>query len=158
MRKKIVQEVTFAGLIAALYYVVTIMSAPLSFGQVQCRISEVLLFLCLRNRFAVWGYTVGCMLTNLTSPLGVVDVVIGGGYNLVCGMVAYKSKRKLPTFITATIGSGMVVGMEMNVFYGMPFVESAFFVAIGQAIALTIGALMYRAIGDRIQRVIDRYV
>lgn len=157
-RRKMIQEVTFAGLIAAIYYVITIMSAPLSFGQVQCRLSEVLLFLCLRNRFAVWGYTIGCMLTNLTSPLGIIDVVVGGGYNLVCGMVAYKTKRKLPTFIAATVGSGIVVGAEMRICYGLPMVESAVFVALGQAIALTIGLAMYKAIGNRLQRVINRYV
>ena len=157
-RRKMIQEVTFAGLIAAIYYVITIMSAPLSFGQVQCRLSEVLLFLCLRNRFAVWGYTIGCMLANLTSPLGIIDVVVGGGYNLVCGMVAYKTTRKLPTFIAATVGSGIVVGAEMRICYGLPMVESAVFVALGQAIALTIGLAMYRAIGNRLQRVINRYV
>lgn len=157
-RRKMIQEVTFAALIAAIYYVITIMSAPLSFGQVQCRLSEVLLFLCLRNRFAVWGYTIGCMLTNLTSPLGVIDVVVGGGYNLVCGIVAYKTKRKFPTFIAATVGSGIVVGAEMRICYGLPMMESAVFVALGQAIALTIGLAMYRAIGNRLQRVISRYV
>ena len=88
-RRKIVQEVTFAGLIAALYYVITILSAPLSFGQIQCRLSEVLLFLCLKNRFAVWGYTVGCMLTNLTSPLGIIDVKL-----LICPFNAFGSGKK----------------------------------------------------------------
>ena len=157
-RRKIVQEVTFAGLIAALYYVITIMSAPLSFGQVQCRLSEVLLFLCLRNRFAVWGYTVGCMLTNLTSPLGIIDVVVGGGYNFVCAMVAYKTGRKVPAILSATVGSGLVVGAEMRICYGLPMMESAVFVAIGQTLALMIGLAMYKAIGDRLQRVINRYV
>lgn len=157
-RRKVIQEVTFAGLIAAIYYVITIMSAPLSFGQVQCRLSEVLLFLCLRNRFAVWGYTIGCMLTNLTSPLGIIDVIVGGGYNLVCGIVAYKTGRKMPTFVAATVGSGIVVGAEMRICYGLPMMESAVFVALGQAIALTIGLAMYKAIGNRLQRVINRYV
>ena len=158
MRRKVIQEVTFAGLIAAIYYVITILSAPLSFGQVQCRLSEVLLFLCLKNRFAVWGYTIGCMLPTLTSPLGIIDVIVGGGYNLVCGMVAYNTGRKIPTFLTATVGSGLVVGAEMRICYGLPMMESAFFVALGQAIALTIGLRMYTAIGDRLQRVINRYV
>lgn len=158
MRNKVIKEVTFAGLIAALYYVITILSAPLSFGQVQCRLSEVLLFLCLRNRFAVWGYTVGCMLTNLTSPLGIIDVVVGGGYNLVCALIAYKTGKKVPAFIAATVGSGLVVGAEMRTCYGLPMMESAVFVAIGQAIALMIGLAMYKVIGDRLQRVINRYV
>lgn len=158
MKRKITQELTFAGLVAALYYVITVMSAPLSFGQVQCRISEVLLFLCLRNRFAVWGYTVGCMLANLTSPLGIIDVVVGGGFNLVCGLVAYKTGRKFPAFLAGTIGNGIVVGAELKICYGLPMLESVFFVAVGQVIALTAGLFMYKAVGDRLQRVINRYV
>lgn len=158
MRNKAIKEITFAGLVAALYYVMSLLSAPLSFGQVQCRLSEVLLFLCLRNRFAVWGYTIGCMLTNLSSPLGIIDVVVGGGYNLVCGLVAYKTGKKLPAFFTATVGSGVVVGVELWLCYGLPFVESAVFVAIGQSIALAIGAVIYKVVGERLQRTINRYV
>ena len=55
---------------AAIYYVLCVAIAPLSYGQIQCRISEVTLLFCMHNTFAVYGYTLGCALANLTSPAG----------------------------------------------------------------------------------------
>ena len=153
-----VKEVTFAGLVAALYYVVTLMSAPLSYGQVQCRLSEILLYLCVRNRFAVWGYAIGCAIANLSSPLGMIDVVVGSLCNLVCGLVAFKSHKMSTAFFSGVLLNGAVVGAELWICYSLPFFESAGFVALGQTLALGMGLLIFQAVGDRVQRVINRYV
>ena len=156
-RNHVAQKITFAGLTAALYYVVTVFVAPISYGQIQCRLSEVLLFLCLRNSFGVWGYTIGCMLANLSSPLGIIDVVLGGGCNLVCALVARLTGRILPTLLIVPLLGGLAVGTELWLCYGLPLVESVLAVALGQLAALSIGALLYRAIGQRIQRYIDHF-
>ena len=59
----------YAAMTAAIYYVLCVAIAPLSYGQIQCRISEVILLFCMHNTFAVYGYTLGCALANLTSPV-----------------------------------------------------------------------------------------
>lgn len=158
MRNKVVKEVTFAGLVAALYFVITMLSAPLSYGQVQCRLSEMLLYLCIHNRFAVWGYAIGCALANISSPLGIVDVVLGGVCNWVCGYLAYKSGGMIPAFLYGVFLNAAVVGLELWMFYGLPFFESAGFVAVGQMAALGMGMLIFYTVGNRLQRIINRYV
>lgn len=48
MRSK-VKPLIYAAMTAAIYYVLCVAIAPLSYGQVQCRISEVILLFCMQN-------------------------------------------------------------------------------------------------------------
>ena len=159
MRKThVAQMIAFAGLTAALYYILTVLAAPLSYGQIQCRISEILLFLCLHNNFAVWGYTVGCILANLSSPLGVLDVAVGGLSSFVSALIARGTGRVLPTLLIVPLIDGLAIGAELRVCYGLPFAESAVCVAVGEFLALLIGGLVYGAFGRRIQRYIQHFM
>ena len=53
------------AMIAAIYVVLTILFAPISFGPVQFRISEALCILPFFTPAAVPGLFVGCLLSNL---------------------------------------------------------------------------------------------
>lgn len=41
------KSLAYAAMTAAIYYVLCVAIAPLSYGQVQCRISEVILLFCM---------------------------------------------------------------------------------------------------------------
>lgn len=68
-----------AGVIAALYTVLTYAAAALNlaYHAVQFRFSEALTVLPAFTPAAVPGLAIGCLLSNLASPLGIVDWVFG---------------------------------------------------------------------------------
>ena len=107
---------TLAAIIAALYVVLTLVSAAfgLSSGVIQVRISESLCALVFFTPAAIPGMTIGCLVSNLITGANVLDVVFGtlatlfgvwGGYLL--------RKRKwlvtLPTILANTIIIPLVI-------------------------------------------------
>ena len=59
-----------AAVIAAIYALLTIVLAPISYGAVQVRISEALTVLPFFTPAAVPGLFVGCIAANIMSPYG----------------------------------------------------------------------------------------
>lgn len=55
--------------------VLTLLVAPVAYGPIQFRISEMLNFLGLYNRRYVYSITLGCFLANI--PNGHVDMIVG---------------------------------------------------------------------------------
>lgn len=148
-----IKPLIYAAMTAAIYYVLCVAIAPLSYGQVQCRISEVILLFCMRNTFAVYGYTIGCALANLTSPLGILDVIVGSLANLIVGSFARKCGKVVPTVLFGTVFNGIVVGAELSIVYGSPFLLNAVCVAAGEAVSLLVGALLYHLVGKRLESI-----
>lgn len=68
-----------AAAIAAIYIVLTILFAPISFGIVQFRISEALTLLPALTPAAVPGLIIGCFISNVLNPdsLGSIDIIFG---------------------------------------------------------------------------------
>ncbi len=75
-RKKLL-KLALCAVIAALYAAITILTAPLSFGLVQFRLSEALVVLCALEPVLGVGITLGCFLANLFSTVTALDAVIG---------------------------------------------------------------------------------
>ena len=78
-----------AGVIAALYAVLTYVFAPFAFGPFQIRPAEALCILPLFFPEAVAAVWIGCMLSNLASPFFLWDVFIGGLVTLVAALGTY---------------------------------------------------------------------
>lgn len=95
--KKNVLSLTRAALIATLYFCVSVAPgvSALSYGQIQLRIAEALMLLCLRSPSAVFGVSVGCFLANLFSPFGVnvFDLVFGTAATIFAALVTYSLKN-----------------------------------------------------------------
>ncbi|MCW6659360.1 QueT transporter family protein [Aerococcaceae bacterium NML191292] len=68
-----------AAIVAAIYVVLTLMVAPLSFGVIQFRVSEILNFLGLYNPRYIVAITLGVVIANMFNPAsyGVADMLIG---------------------------------------------------------------------------------
>ena len=66
-----------AAAIAAIYVVLTMLFAPISFGPVQFRISEALCILPYFTPAAVPGVVLGCLLSNLLCGAAALDVIFG---------------------------------------------------------------------------------
>lgn len=77
-----------SSMICALYAVLTYAAASLNlaYGPVQFRFSEALTVLPAFTPAAVPGLALGCFLSNLASPLGMVDWVFGTSATLLAAL------------------------------------------------------------------------
>ena len=69
--------------IATIYAVLTLALAPISYGPIQIRLSECLVLLAFYNKKYIPGLTIGCLLANINSPLGITDIFIGTTATLI---------------------------------------------------------------------------
>ncbi len=77
------------GVIAALYVALTYAFMPFAFGAFQIRPAEALCILPLFFPEAVPALFVGCMLSNLTSPFFIYDVLLGSMATLLAALGTY---------------------------------------------------------------------
>ena len=80
---KTIYGVAYGAAIAAVYTVLTMVFAPISFGPVQFRISEILCVLPFFTPAAVPGLFVGCFLSNLLCGAAGLDIVFGSLATLI---------------------------------------------------------------------------
>ena len=88
MKPLSMRRLTLAALIAAVYAVVTILTASFAYGPIQFRIAEALCILPFFLPFTTWGLFVGCILANIISPVGVMDMIFGSLATLGCCLCA----------------------------------------------------------------------
>ena len=72
-----------AAVVGALYAVLTMVLAPISYGALQFRVSEVLCILPFFMPFTACGLFAGCIVANRMSTAGVLDVVFGSLATLI---------------------------------------------------------------------------
>ena len=114
--KNKVRYLTLSATIAALYVVLTLISAMfgLSSGVVQIRISEALCALTLFTPAAIPGLTVGCLIANLVTGANFLDVVFGTLATFI-GAVGGRLLRKkkylvtIPTLLANTVIVPLVI-------------------------------------------------
>ena len=132
------------AMVGALYAVTTIMIAPLAYGNVQFRLTEILIFFAFFNKKFIPGLVVGCMIANSQSGMGMIDVILGAGATLIVTYLISKTKSIWLVPIIAAIVNGIVVGWELNYVFDLPMVESMIYVAIGEFFAVTIGIPVFK--------------
>jgi uncharacterized membrane protein len=90
------KKVTQTALIATIYVVLTSLSSTfgLAYQSFQFRISEALTILPIFTPFAIPGLTLGCLISNFSSPYGVIDWIVGS----LSSFVAARLTRKLRYF------------------------------------------------------------
>lgn len=91
-----VHQLITSAIIAALYVVLTLPFAQISFGIVQIRFSELLCVLPVVTPGAVWGLFLGCFLANLMNPfnLGPIDILLGSFATLSAAWLTYHLARR----------------------------------------------------------------
>ena len=147
------------ALIVAIYVAVTGIFAPISFGNIQFRISEILVLLIFVDGLYIIPLTIGCAISNfLFSTMGLVDVVCGTLATFIALALMYKTKELIlkrevknnvaVLFISslwASIVNGLIVGAELYYVLELPFWLSAFQVAIGEFVVVSIvGVIVFK--------------
>lgn len=76
MRKSKTFAAAAAALIGAAYAALTMLLAPISYGPIQLRLSELLCVLPFFMPCSVWGLFLGCALANLMTG-NIFDIIFG---------------------------------------------------------------------------------
>lgn len=129
-----------AGVIAALYFVLTIAVAPLSFGQlgmIELRISEALCVLPFFTSAAVPGLFIGCAIANIFSFLGIIDVIAGSLATLAAAALTCFIKNKWLLPLPSILINAITIGVILHFFYftQFPVWMPILYIGIGQTIA-----------------------
>ena len=107
MQNRNIRRIAFAGVIAALYAALTVAVAPIAYGPLQFRIAEALCILPFFFPAAVPGLFVGCVIANLISPYGMLDVVVGSVASLLAGLctmqISKAGRERLPVKVLACL-------------------------------------------------------
>ncbi len=91
-----------AAMIAAIYAVLSILFMPISFGPIQCRISEALTVLPAFLPAAVPGVAIGCLIANIIGGAIVPDIIFGTLATLIAAVGSYILTRPLQTELFKT--------------------------------------------------------
>ncbi len=111
-----IRKIAVAAVVGAAYAALTMLLQPISYGEIQMRVSEVFCILPFFFPYTAWGLYVGCILANLISVAGPLDVVFGSLATLIAALGAVAlGKRggwlsKVLTCLLPVVSNGVIVG------------------------------------------------
>ena len=137
------KTMTQNAIIAATYAVLTLAIAPLAYSEIQFRLSDIMVFLAFYNRKWALGLIVGCFIANMPSPLGMYDLFFGTLSTIIVVVgLSYIKNRYLAAVYGACV-TGIIIGFELHLAFGIPFILNAIYVAIGELAVLVLGAFIF---------------
>lgn len=159
---KNLRKLCTAAILAALYAAITILSAPLSYGVMQFRLSEALVVLCWFRPWLGIGITLGCLISNVFSTVTALDVIIGTLATVLACLWTARVRRPwlvpLPSIVcnSVLVGAMLAWVLSPEVFW-TAFCIYGLQVAVGEAVvlyALGMPLLLFL----RNNRTLDRFV
>lgn len=122
------EKLIIPAVVGALYAALTMLLAPISYGNLQFRISEALCVLPVFFPYTSVGLFLGCALANMISAAGILDVVFGSLATLCAGLCA-------AACLSPVVWNGVVIGAVL----AWSFARDAFwqsFLLFGAEVAL----------------------
>lgn len=114
------KKLTRCGIVAALYALLSLLTMSFASGAVQLRISEGLCLLPLIFPETIVSVFVGCLLSNLLTGCGLIDVIFGSLVTLLAGaFTCITGKVIKSTVLKITIGG--IFPVMLNAFF-LPFI------------------------------------
>jgi uncharacterized membrane protein len=149
------RRVAVAGVVGALYVVLSLAVAPVAFGPLQFRVGEALKPLVIKYPATIPAFGVGTVIINLFSPFaGVLELAfmplvdMAGG--VLCWFVARRVGGAFGTYLASflyAVFTAAGVGVVLTVVAGLPYLASFASVAVSEIILLLAGnALLVRRV------------
>lgn len=125
--KNNVRHLVEAAMIGALYIALTYTQELLIPGTtsmaIQFRLSEILCLLCVFTPSAIWGLTIGTLLSNLVNAGALpIDTIIGTLATFLAAATAYKLRNirlfSLPVLssLMPVVFNAILIGLELEIF------------------------------------------
>ena len=123
MNNKTLRLVT-AAVCGAIYAAMTVLLAPISYGPVQLRLSELLCILPYYMPCTAWGLFAGCLIANLLTG-NVMDIVFGSLATLIAALLTAligRRRRGMRSLIMSGIPpvlcNALIIGWVLIKAYG----------------------------------------
>lgn len=131
------RSIARAGLIAAVYAVVTVILAPISYGPVQVRLSEALTLLpFFWGTPAAIGLWLGCTIANAFGGFGLLDIAGGCLITLVAGLLTARMPNLWLGAVWPVVLNALGVAGILHYAAGFPYGATVGYVGLGQAVAV----------------------
>ncbi|MCF0123573.1 MAG: QueT transporter family protein [Ruminiclostridium sp.] len=155
MRSK-TQLLALNGIIAAAYAALTLVASALNlaYGPVQFRFSEALTVLPFLFPGTWPGIFLGCLLANLLSPYGFLDIILGSLASLLAAVMTEKVSRRWLAPLPPVLWNMILIG-GMLAWYEVGFTArflplfavNALWVGIGEAVVCyLLGGMLLKAV------------
>ena len=134
------RRIVKAGVVAAIYVVLTLAVPVLSYGSLQFRIAEALMLLCLFSKDYVFSVTLGCFISNVFSTVGMVDTVVGTVATLLAGVCIYLLRNRIGFEVASifpVVFNAVIIGLELHLVLGEPLWMSMLSVAVGEIVCVS---------------------
>ena len=149
------RRVAVAGVVGALYVVLSLAVAPFAFGPLQFRLGEVLKPLVIKYPVTIPAFAIGVGIVNLFSPLaGALELALMPAVNLaggaLCWLVARRVGGVIGTYAASFLFAVIIaagVGAVLHFAAELPYLASFVSVAVSEVILLLAGnALLVRRV------------
>jgi uncharacterized membrane protein len=134
------KKLVSGAVIAAIYVALTVPFAPMSFGPIQFRVSEVMTVLPFLMPEAIPGLFIGCLISNTAGVLmggtTALDIVFGSLATLTAAFLTYKSRFIVLAPLAPVVVNALVIG-AMLAFTLSPDAAAVSFPAFAAEIALS---------------------
>ncbi|MDV4151619.1 QueT transporter family protein [Clostridium sp. AL.422] len=158
MKGNLTSRLVKAGLIAALYAVLTMILAPISYGPIQFRLSEILVLFAFIDPIYIVGLTLGCLISNMSGGYGLMDIFFGTlatflSVSAISITAKYIKSNMLSLIIASlwpTIFNSIIVGWMLSVVLELPLLITMLQVGIGEFVVVSIvGIPVFKIIADK---------
>ena len=132
-----------AAIIAAMYVALTYAFAPISFKEVQVRISEALTILPVFTPAAIPGLFIGCVIGNFFGGAILPDILFGSLATLAGAFFTWKLRNANPFLapVPPIIANMLVVPFVLKYAYGVPLPIPLMMLTVGLGEVISCGVL-----------------
>lgn len=152
------KKLSLYALIIATYTAISLLMGSFSFGLIQIRIAELMLVTCLVDKTFILPISLGCFITNLIGVISgsnpmILDVFVGFLATFLSGVCVYMFKdiklfnKPVISLLIPAIINGVMIGLELSLYFGINVITSMIYVVIGEFISVTLlGCILYEPI------------
>ena len=143
MKNKSTLFLVQAAMIGAIYVVLTVVFAPISFGEVQIRFAEALTILPFFTSAAVPGLFVGCLIANILGGAILPDIIFGSLATLIGAVGTYllrKQSRYLAP-VPPIVANVLIVPFVLRYGYGVNLPIPLMMLTVGAGEVISAGVI-----------------
>lgn len=144
MQRIKIRRITDNAIVAGIYATLTILLSFISYGDIQFRIAEILLFLVFFRKDFSLGIILGTVIANAFSPLLPWDMIFGTLATVFVVLLISLTPKMWPVIVYGTLINAFIIGAELYFILGLPFWISALSVGLGELAVLIVGYFIFR--------------
>ena len=143
MKNKSTLFLVQASMIGAIYVVLTVAFAPISFGEVQIRFAEALTILPFFTPAAVPGLFVGCLIANILGGAILPDIIFGSRATLIGAVGTYllRKQSKYLAPVPPIVANMLIVPFVLRYGYGVNLPIPLMMLTVGAGEVISAGVI-----------------